>query len=485
MKRLLTISLAFALLFGLSNCKKDSDEETPQPSVSDPATLLVYESDGFNKSLKTNQLQATVKKTDLQFSTFGDMNSGATFGSFQKAYVYNTAENTESFVLFDEMGEPAFLYKIDLTTGEKKESVVEFERVDQNNFYVRFFYYDWTNRLGTLLFETKISGSAGAYQSTPTFTIDNLNFGSKEAPSNGKKGNNSFPVRLSRLDTFMNPDYHNANSRSVNDGIDGWMDSFNKMRNSSIADWLSTSRKAGVVLTLAGLGLSETVIGAPVGVWLVAGGSCLVATSTAIEVVVTDKWSNFLTETKSKLETLSETAQEIAGNTVQKFQGYAHDLKEHWVNNSSKTDLDELIEEIEKEELLVNDDDLDDLPDKNGVLQIGLSWSTDGTDVDLWVTDPAGETIDYTNTTSASGGYLDRDDVDGYGPENIYWANNIPDGNYLVQVHYFEGQVVTNYQIKVTNGLGYSATYNGTLQSEGQLDDVVAITKSGALIGKK
>lgn len=484
MKKVLFYTMAFAMLVGLSNCKKDSSE--PGNTVpDDPSQLLIYQAPGFSRETKSDQLQATVKKTDLQFSTFGDLESASSLGSFKKAYVYNTAENTESFVLFDEMGEPAFLYKIDMATGKKKESVVEFQRIDQNNFYVRFFYYDWTNRLGTLLFETMITGSNGSYQSQPSYVIENMNFGSKSVAT-GPKTNTSFPVKISRLDKYMNPDYQGAQTRSVNDGIDDWMNSFTQMKNSSISDWLVTTRKAGVVLTLTGLGLSETVVGAPVGVWLLAGGGCLVATSTAIEVVITDKWSNFLTETKSKLDALSETATEIAGNTVQKFQGYAHDLKDHWVNtNTTKTSLDELTDEIEQEELLVNKDDLNDLPDKNGVLQIGLSWDQDQTDIDLWVTDPAGEKIYYGNPNSASGGYLDRDDTDGYGPENIYWASNIPDGEYLIQVHYFSGEPVTNYEVKITNGLGYSAVYNGTLQSADQLDNVVTITKSGSLIGKK
>ncbi len=479
MKKIFLVIIGLGVILNFSNCKKD--ESGPSNDVS--YDVLFYQSNTSSKDNKSDMLQATIKKSDMQFSTFGDMNTGTLLGSFKKAYVYNEAEKTESFMLMDDLGEPAFLYKVDLVSGKKKEAVVEFIRESENTFYVRFFHYDWTNRLGTLLFETLITKSGSEYTSTPTFEIEDLNFGTKNS-SELKKGNRAFPVKLTRFSKMLSPMYNSATLKSTNEGLDGWKESFDNLKNSDIGDWLSTTRKAGVALTLIGLGATETLVGAPAGAWLIAGGAALVTVSTAIEIVVTDKWSDFLTETKDKIETLSETVTEVAGNMVQKFDGYAQNLKDHWANsNINKTDLDELIEDIEKNEIIILNEDLDDLPDKNGVLQIGLSWDTNGTDIDLWVTDPSGEKIYYAHPTSASEGYLDRDDTDGFGPENIYWVNNIPDGNYLVQADYFAGMEVTNYVVKVTNGLGYSATYNGTLTTVGQVDDVVTISKNGSTIG--
>jgi|GEM_PF-1922018 len=479
MKKLLIITFSLMLIFNLSNCSKKDDGDPSTPETPEASyDVLIYEPTDGTREFKSDQLQATVKKSDMQFSTFGDVNTGTALGAFNKAYVYNTVENKESFMLFDEMGEPAFLYQIDLATGEKKPAVVEFQREDANNFYVRFFYYDWTNRLGTLLFETMITKNGDNYVSNPTFTIENFNTKSTDGV---KSGNNSFPVKLARLEELMLPMKSRVSLKNTNGGIEDWKASFDNMRNSTIADWLVFTRKAGAVVTLAGLGVSETVIGAPAGVWLVAGGSTLIVASTAIEAVVTDKWSNFLTETQTKIESLTESATQIGDNMVQKFQGYAYDLKDHWVNtNTTKTSLDELTTFIEDEEIIIEKDDLNDLPDKDGVLQIGLSWNTDETDVDLWVTDPSGEKIYYSNPASASGGYLDRDDTDGFGPENIYWVDNIPDGNYLIQVHYYSGMPTTNYQVKVTNGLGFSATFNGTLTVEDQVDNVATISKFGS-----
>jgi len=66
-----------------------------------------------------------------------------------------------------------------------------------------------------------------------------------------------------------------------------------------------------------------------------------------------------------------------------------------------------------------------------------LFWDTNGTDVDLWVTDPDGEKCYFANKTTASGLELDIDDVTGYGPENITGESNLPPGEYLVQLHYY------------------------------------------------
>jgi len=69
-------------------------------------------------------------------------------------------------------------------------------------------------------------------------------------------------------------------------------------------------------------------------------------------------------------------------------------------------------------------------------LRATLTWDTNETDVDFWITDPNGEKCYYANSTTDSGLTLDVDDTDGYGPENITTSTIIP-GDYLVQVHYY------------------------------------------------
>lgn len=86
----------------------------------------------------------------------------------------------------------------------------------------------------------------------------------------------------------------------------------------------------------------------------------------------------------------------------------------------------------------------------SGNLQISLAWDTP-TDQDLYVKDPSGTVIYYSNTSSSTGGQLDRDDVDGFGPENIFWALVAPDGEYEVLVDDFSNSPTrNNYTITIS-----------------------------------
>jgi hypothetical protein len=75
-----------------------------------------------------------------------------------------------------------------------------------------------------------------------------------------------------------------------------------------------------------------------------------------------------------------------------------------------------------------------------GDVQVTLRWSS-AADVDLHVTDPGGEEISYSTTTSSSGGQLDVDANGGCGSttttpvENIFWPEGTaPEGEYQVEV---------------------------------------------------
>lgn len=69
-------------------------------------------------------------------------------------------------------------------------------------------------------------------------------------------------------------------------------------------------------------------------------------------------------------------------------------------------------------------------------LRVVLSWDADNTDIDLWVIDPTGEAVYYSQPRSRSGGRISRDFTGGYGPEVFTIARPLP-GTYRVQTHYF------------------------------------------------
>ncbi|MDL2316300.1 DUF2135 domain-containing protein [Desulfovibrio sp. OttesenSCG-928-A18] len=69
-------------------------------------------------------------------------------------------------------------------------------------------------------------------------------------------------------------------------------------------------------------------------------------------------------------------------------------------------------------------------------LRVVLSWDTDNTDMDLWVTDPGGEATYYENPLSGQGGSISRDCIQGYGPEEFMLKKATP-GVYKVEVNYY------------------------------------------------
>jgi hypothetical protein len=69
-------------------------------------------------------------------------------------------------------------------------------------------------------------------------------------------------------------------------------------------------------------------------------------------------------------------------------------------------------------------------------LRVVLSWDTDNTDMDLWVTGPDGEAASYKNPRTRRGGSMSRDCTQGYGPEEFMLKKAAP-GLYRVEANYF------------------------------------------------
>jgi Ca-activated chloride channel family protein len=69
-------------------------------------------------------------------------------------------------------------------------------------------------------------------------------------------------------------------------------------------------------------------------------------------------------------------------------------------------------------------------------LRVVLTWDTDMTDMDLWVTEPEGEKCYYSNRLTALGGRISRDFTGGYGPEE-YALRRAIDGRYRVQANFY------------------------------------------------
>ncbi len=73
--------------------------------------------------------------------------------------------------------------------------------------------------------------------------------------------------------------------------------------------------------------------------------------------------------------------------------------------------------------------------EKSDVL-VTIAWNTDGTDVDLHVTEPTGEVCSYEHTKTRIGGQITSDCTQGFGPE-MYTLPNARHGKYKIEVKYF------------------------------------------------
>ena len=112
-------------------------------------------------------------------------------------------------------------------------------------------------------------------------------------------------------------------------------------------------------------------------------------------------------------------------------------------------------------------------------LRAVLSWDSDNSDMDLWVTDPNGEKCYYSNTLTYQGGLISDDFTGGYGPEEFVLRDAKP-GKYRVQANYFgdRQQVVTgattlSLRLSTGWGTGHQRDQTVTLRLSGEDETVL------------
>ncbi len=69
-------------------------------------------------------------------------------------------------------------------------------------------------------------------------------------------------------------------------------------------------------------------------------------------------------------------------------------------------------------------------------MKLVLTWDTDRTYIDLYVTDPKGETVSFQNTRSKIGGVLTGSTIFGYGPQIFTLGSALP-GEYSIRIKYY------------------------------------------------
>lgn len=118
---------------------------------------------------------------------------------------------------------------------------------------------------------------------------------------------------------------------------------------------------------------------------------------------------------------------------------------------------------------------------QTGAVQVTVSWDS-GADIDLYVTDPSGETLFYNekHDHTAIGGHLDQnargDCRRGQKQsriENAYWPEPARTGIYKVELHYFgpcEKSGATNAQLSVSVRGKLLGSYTYKLEPEQRIE---------------
>lgn len=119
-----------------------------------------------------------------------------------------------------------------------------------------------------------------------------------------------------------------------------------------------------------------------------------------------------------------------------------------------------------------------------GEVQVTLTWET-GNDLDLWVTAPSGEKINFVNRNSVSGGIFEQDsnsdcEIAKNPIENIYWSTgNAPSGEYKVEVLYYDQcdeSAETDFKVKIKIDNEFSE-HQGRVTGVGDRVEVASFTK--------
>ena len=113
-------------------------------------------------------------------------------------------------------------------------------------------------------------------------------------------------------------------------------------------------------------------------------------------------------------------------------------------------------------------------------LRVTLTWDTNATDVDLWLTGPDAEKILYSHREGKAGGILDTDVTTGFGPET-YTQSRLLRGTYKIEAHAYRIERPTRVEVTVVRYEGTPdeerRTFRGVLLKTGDVLPVGEFTQ--------
>ncbi|MGK6351089.1 YfaP family protein [Parapedobacter sp. DT-150] len=472
------------LMVSFLSCKKDNNEEIDEPRGA--VQVNFYQPSSLEEEY--NKPQITIKDETFQLTAIGH-NANGIPQRIEKIYLADEESMTEWMVILDDQGDPAFLYGVNTATNERLPDLYWYLKESSTVSYLRYYSYDWENRLGTLLYEVKTTNGSDEVtfggdlnaSLTPSMSVE-PRLSSVAIAGEKKSKNNAFKTPAFDLMTRQLAVLP-AGARGLvaaSNGDETMDEAFDRQTRELLSSLQSLKDelfdKLCNVSELSGSGN--------------AGCSILDVLKTVTDRQIFD---DVVEAHHEHQEHSDPSVSEVYSGSMFNIDfgvfnaSNIHDnLGRHFNDiwgSVQETDIERIFQTLEA--LAYTDtQDLDDLTDSRGVVHVALSWNSTS-DIDLHVVDPFGERVFFQVPTSQSGGYLDRDDVDGYGPENIYWPDHAPDGTYVVYIHYYgvlNGSVPapsTACQVKIVNGLGSSFAAQTDLWYVDQMTEITKITKQG------
>lgn len=465
MKKLLYISLCCLIA---SACQKDqlhSVKKEVQEVQSDFAV-------NFYKPSTDNtgaSLQVTVKNEAIQLSALGKSASGK-YAAISSLYISDMKSKSEWVVLVDS-GSPSVMYRVNTETQVKSPGLYTFEAKGDRQV-LRYFEYDWTKKLGLLRYEAIIAQGEPKvlFENKAPTPIASATKSTTRVKRKKAKSTVAFPAPVLALNKHaLSAVQVNASRASVD-----------------YASQLQALIKASKELIFENIPLLTGSVADPNAEALTIVRDQL---SSYLNPDILDglgqvfnkqqqsgTQSNFNVQAGNKhIQASFFPVADQSNSDSKTFSQHFNAVNSSTANRSAEASVSSILALAGSQSVAAAAEP------GSGFLQIRLTWDADETDLDLHVTDPAGDEIYFLYPCSRSGGYLDLDNTEGLGPENVIWDANAPDGAYQVGVVYYSAtDPVTHATVTITNGLGVEKSYPLTVSyDENALVPVVTFTKSG------
>ncbi|GEM_PF-3152137 len=467
----------FFVLITFSSCNEESllikvdeeeildeysdDDSGPVPRMNEKATVYFYGDD----ISETNALKSTIFNQDRswQLSMFGEPSSTGYDFSFNKLYAANQDFDIETVLLLDEVGKPAFLYFKQPGSDVLRGGIIEFDPIDDNQFYLRVYHYHSYSMLATILFESIIYVDRDDFYSNVTFGLNNEEF--KGGRVSAEK--NAYPssyFTLPRLEKLLKKANNKSNARTatntIDEGVQEFLSELENFYSSPVSNWLLQTGQLSDKEIVDKAGFSD-IANSKSSQYIHESVFYLIGFSQIISSVNPINEPEFHESLNSNSKNIREDKLELENievSYVSSLQNLSN-AYDHWYY-AFYNSFQEIFDYYKTTNLFFEQVSFDKNLGTDGGLQVSLLWDLRSANLDLLIVEPSGDTLSMSHPAASGGAFMFREDseINGFGREIAFWQENTLLGEYIILCKYVdcgteECNAVTA-EINITNGLG-------------------------------